>query len=104
MEQLVRIPGVGRKTANVFLAVVHKKAEGIVVDTHIYRVSKRTGAANGATAEHVERELMAALPKKDWIRYGDLTIQHGRVLCHARKPQCSKCPLKAKCPSSTAQN
>lgn len=102
MEHLIRVPGVGRKTANVFLAVVHKKAEGITVDTHIFRVSRRTGAASGNTPEQVERALMAALPRKEWIRYADLAIQHGRVLCHARKPSCSACPLRKQCPSSTA--
>jgi len=100
MEELVAIPGVGRKTANVFLHVIHKKAEGIVVDTHIYRVSKRTGAARGNTPEQVERSLIQSLPKKYWIEYGNLTIQHGREICYARKPDCSACPLKTTCPSS----
>lgn len=100
METLVKIPGVGRKTANVFLQVVHKKAEGIVVDTHIFRVSNRTGASKGKTPEQVEHELMRALPKKYWILYGNLAIQHGRVLCHARKPDCASCPLKTTCPSA----
>lgn len=100
MDALVEIPGVGRKTANVFLRVAHEKAEGIVVDTHIFRVSRRTGAASGKTPEQVERELMEGLPRKHWIAYGDLAIQHGRVLCHARKPDCANCPLKTKCPSA----
>ncbi len=103
LSELIAIPGVGRKTANVFLHVIHKKAEGIVVDTHIYRVSRRTGAASGNTPEQVEREIIAALPKKYWIEYGNLTIQHGRELCHARKPDCANCPLKKVCPSSIVQ-
>jgi endonuclease-3 len=102
MAELVAIPGVGRKTANVFLHAVHKKAEGIVVDTHIYRVSRRTGAARGDTPEQVERDLMTRLPRRYWIEYGNLTIQHGRAVCHARKPNCAECPLKRRCPSSIA--
>ena len=104
MNELITIPGVGRKTANVFLHVIHKKVEGIVVDTHIYRVSRRTGVAKGNTPEQVEREVMAVLPKKYWIEYGNLTIQHGRELCHARKPDCANCPLKKVCPSSIVQS
>ena len=100
MEQLITIPGVGRKTANVFLQVVHNKAEGVVVDTHIYRVSKRTGVSSGNTAEQVEQDIMKALPKKYWILYGDLTIQHGRTICFARKPNCAGCPLNKQCPSA----
>lgn len=100
MEELITIPGVGRKTANVFLHVVHRKAEGVVVDTHIFRVSKRTGVSAGKTAEQVERDVMRKLDKKYWILYGDLAIQHGRVICHARKPECSRCPLNKTCPSA----
>lgn len=100
MPELIALPGFGRKTANVILHAVHDRAEGIVVDTHIFRVSRRTGAASGETPEHVERELMATLPKTAWKRYGDVAIQHGRVICHARTPACEQCPLRAKCPSS----
>jgi endonuclease-3 len=102
MEELVKLPGVGRKTANVLLHVVHEKAEGIVVDTHIFRVSRRTGASNGKTPEQVERDIMTKLPRKYWIEYGNLAIQHGRVVCHARKPECERCSLKGKCPSALA--
>lgn len=98
MQELIKVPGVGRKTANVFLQVVHKKAEGVVVDTHIFRVSRRTGVSKANTAQQVEKDIMAQLPKKQWIAYGDLTIQHGRVICHARKPDCEHCPLKNTCP------
>jgi endonuclease III len=98
MEQLIMIPGVGRKTANVYLQVVHRKAEGVVVDTHIFRVSRRTGASRGKTPEQVERELMRKLPKQDWMRYGDLAIQHGRRVCRARRPLCRQCILKEECP------
>ncbi len=100
MEQLITIPGVGRKTANVFLHVVHEKAQGIVVDTHIFRVSNRTGASSAKTPQLVERELMQTLPKNYWILYSDLAIQHGREICHARKPECGRCPLRITCPSA----
>ena len=100
MQELVTIPGVGRKTANVFLHVVHEKSEGVVVDTHIFRVSRRTGVSKGRTAEQVEREVMKQLPKRQWIAYGDYVIQHGRKICHARKPECGKCLLNKECPSA----
>lgn len=100
MEKLITIPGVGRKTANVFLHVVHQKIEGVVVDTHIFRVSRRTGVSGGKTAEQVERDVMGQLPKKQWIAYGDYAIQHGRKICHARKPECGKCILSKECPSA----
>ena len=98
MDELVTIPGVGRKTANVFLHVVHGKAEGVVVYTHIFRVSRRTGVSNGTSADQVERDVMRQLPKQHWIIYGDLVIQHGRKTCHARKPACRQCILNTRCP------
>lgn len=100
MNELVKVPGVGRKTANVFLSVVHNKAEGVVIDTHIFRVSQRIGVSKGNTAEQVERDVMEQLPKRYWISYGDLVIQHGRKICHARKPDCVHCPLKKTCSSA----
>ena len=98
MERLVTIPGVGRKTANVYLHIVHRKTEGVVVDTHIFRVSKRTGVSKGNTPEQVERDVMEQLPKAQWKRYGDVLIQHGRKVCHARKPACGECVLREECP------
>lgn len=100
MEELVSIPGVGRKTANVFLHVWHERAEGVVVDTHIFRVSNRTGASLGKTPEQVERDIMGNLEKRYWILYSDLTIQHGRAICDAKKPRCDVCPLNKECPSA----
>ena len=97
MKNLVTLSGVGRKTANVVLNELFRTAEGIVVDTHIYRVSKRLGLAKGNSAVIVERELMKILPKKDWIDYGSVVILHGRERCKARKPQCSECILKDVC-------
>jgi endonuclease III len=100
MDELITIPGVGRKTANVFLHVYHEIASGVVVDTHIFRVSNRTGASNGKTAEQVEQDVMHSLDKKYWILYSDLTIQHGRQICDARKPRCDVCPLNKECPAA----
>lgn len=98
METLITIPGVGRKSANVFLHIVHRKVEGVVVDTHIFRVTRRTGASTGKTPEQVERDVMRQLPKPQWKRYGDVLIQHGRKVCHARKPDCGICSIRKKCP------
>ncbi len=102
MEQLITIPGVGRKTANVFLHVWHGIAEGVVVDTHIFRVSKRTGVSDGNTPQQVERDVMRTLAKEHWKEYADLTIQHGRQICEARKPRCDVCPINKQCPSAFA--
>jgi len=100
MQELTKIPGIGRKSANVYLHLVHQKVEGVVVDTHIFRVSRRTGVSKGTTPEQVEREIMRTLPKQQWILYGDLVIQHGRKICHARKPTCNSCFLNRSCPSA----
>ena len=100
MEELITIPGVGRKTANVFLHVWYEEASGVVVDTHIHRVSNRTGVSSGKTAEQVERDVMHDLDKKHWILYSDLVIQHGREICDARKPKCDICPLRKACPAA----
>lgn len=100
MEKLVTLPGVGRKTANVILHVIHEKSEGVVVDTHIYRVSRRTGVTHATTPEKVEADIMRQLDKQHWIVYSDLVIQHGRKICHAKKPECAVCPLNKACPSA----
>jgi endonuclease III len=100
MEELITLPGVGRKTANVFLHVWHNRTEGVVVDTHIFRVSNRTGVSSGKTPQQVERDVMQSLDKKYWIQYGNLTIQHGRQICDARKPRCDVCPLNKQCPAA----
>jgi endonuclease III len=100
VAELITIPGVGRKTANVFTHVWYETAEGVVVDTHIHRVSNRTGVSSAKTAEQVERDVMNNLDKKHWIIYSDLTIQHGRAICDAKKPRCDVCPLNKTCPSA----
>ena len=100
MEQLVQLGGVGRKTANVILGNAFGKAEGIVVDTHVKRLSQRLGLSKESTPEKIEIDLMEIIPKKDWIAIGDLLIWHGRKICDARKPKCPECPVNDLCPSA----
>ncbi|MBW3661132.1 MAG: endonuclease III [Gemmatimonadetes bacterium] len=95
-EALMRLPGVGRKTANVVLAHVHS-ADAIAVDTHVFRVSRRLGLARGDTPRRVEEELMQALPRETWARTHHRLIFHGRRICKAVKPRCEACPVSAWC-------
>ena len=97
MEEMVLLPGVGRKTANVVLGDLYNIAEGVVVDTHIFRVTKRLGISKGKTPEPVEKDLMKILKKEDWIKYSNLLIWHGRDICHSRKPKCDICPFNNIC-------
>jgi endonuclease-3 len=101
MEELLLLPGVARKTANVVLGVAFGKAEGVVVDTHVHRLSRRLGLTKEDDPKKIERDLMEALPKGDWIDIGHLLIWHGRRVCSARKPLCETCVLNDRCPSST---
>ncbi len=98
MEELVTLPGVGRKTANIILANAFGKNEGIAVDTHVFRVSQRLGLAKGNSPEKVEQQLMEIVDRKDWATFTDYLIWHGRKVCDARKPKCSMCPLLKDCP------
>ena len=98
MEAMVKLPGVGRKTASVVLGHVYDIAEGIAVDTHVLRVSNRLGIARGDDPLEVERQLMAIIPKDRWTRTTDLLIFHGRKICIARRPRCAQCPLLKLCP------
>lgn len=98
LEALVRLPGVGRKTANVVLGTAFDLPTGVVVDTHVGRVSRRLGFTTSKNAEIIERELMALLPKKEWIMFSHRVIWHGRGPCQARKPRCLECPLLKQCP------
>ena len=101
MDDLVKFPGVSRKTGNVILQVVFDKAEGIVVDTHVMRVSTRLGLSeNVDKPDKIEKDLMNLLPKGKWIEYSRIMGTHGRSLCEARKPKCGECPVKDLCPSS----
>jgi endonuclease III len=98
MAEMVRLPGVGRKTANVVLGHAYGIAEGIAVDTHVLRVSNRLGMARGEDPVDVEKQLMAVIPRERWTRTTDLMIFHGRKVCDARRPACGRCPLFGLCP------
>lgn len=98
MDELTVLPGVGRKTANVVLGNAFGLATGIVVDTHVKRLSYRMGLTNHKTPEKVEVDLVKLVPKKNWIDFSHLLISHGRKICKARSPQCEECPVKGQCP------
>ena len=98
LEELVALPGVGRKTANVVLGTAFRIPTGVVVDTHVTRVSHRLGLTTHTNAEKIERDLMEILPKKQWIDFSHRTIWHGRKICVARKPKCPECSMKSFCP------
>jgi endonuclease-3 len=97
IEAMVTLPGVGRKTASVVLGHAYDIAEGIAVDTHVLRVSKRLGLASADEPLKVERQLMELIPRQRWTRTTDLLIFHGRKICDARRPACGACPLFALC-------
>jgi len=98
MDQLVELPGIGRKTANVILGTAFGIASGVVVDTHVMRLSHRLGLSQQKDAERIEKDLMKVIPGKEWIAFSHRMIQHGRRICLARKPKCDACPLNAGCP------
>ncbi len=98
MEGLLRLPGAARKTANVVLGNAFGKAEGVVVDTHVKRITYRLGLTKEKDPEKIERDLMALVPRKDWIFFGHAVILHGRETCLARKPKCEECVLEEVCP------
>jgi len=100
MDELTELPGVGRKTANVVLQHGHDVVEGIVVDTHVTRLSRRLGLTEETTPERIESELMELVPEADWQAFTHLLIAHGRATCTARNPDCGDCVLEAVCPSS----
>ncbi len=104
MDELVSLPGVARKTANIVLSSAFRKAEGIAVDTHVKRLSKRLGLSQEKDPDKIERDLMAIVPKSAWLDFNYLLVDHGRVLCPARKPLCPKCPLRHICPSASNLN
>jgi endonuclease-3 len=99
LAELITIPGAARKTANVVLGVCFGKAEGVVVDTHVFRIARRLGLAKGDTAQKVEQELMQILPQDRWIAFSHQIIHHGRQVCDARKPKCDRCNLEQLCHS-----
>ncbi len=102
MEELVRLPGVGRKTANVVLGNAFNRNEGVVVDTHVGRLSNRLGLTRETDPVKVERDLMPLFPRQDWALLAHLLIFHGRRVCVARAPRCDRCVLSDICPSSRA--
>lgn len=97
MEELVKLPGIGRKTANVILGSAYA-TPGITVDTHVGRLSRRMGLTTQTGPEKVERDLMRLIPKKEWTLFSHRMIYHGRQVCHARKPNCPGCALNQVCP------
>ncbi|MCP4705261.1 MAG: endonuclease III [candidate division Zixibacteria bacterium] len=98
MKELVKLAGVGRKTATVILGTGFGKAEGVTVDTHVSRISQRLGLTTKKTPEKIEKDLMALLPQKDWIIFSHLLIDFGRDVCKARNPECERCFLNKLCP------
>lgn len=104
MEELIMLPGVGRKTASVVLWAAFGKNEGIAVDTHVLRVARRLGLSQGKTPQIVERDLQRALPRKRWGEVTTLLISHGRSICKARRRLCDLCPFHDACPSSFMRN
>ena len=99
MEELISLPGVARKTANIVLSNAYGINEGIIVDTHVFRLARRLGLTEGKTREKVEKDLMEIVPRDKWGRFADLLIFHGRRVCNARRPKCKICVLNTLCPS-----
>ncbi len=100
MDELLTLPGIGRKTANVILSFAMGKAEGIVVDTHHLRLMPRLGLSYQKLADKMEKEMVHIVPKKDWIMWSSMITLHGRRVCVAKKPKCQDCVLNDICPSA----
>lgn len=100
MAELLTLQGVARKTANVVLGGAFGKSEGIVVDTHVKRVSFRLGLTGQTNPEKIEKDLMKIIPKEEWVFIGNALVFHGRRFCNARKPNCPECPMNEICPSA----
>ncbi len=98
LDELIQLDGIGRKTANVVLGVAYGKVEGIVVDTHVMRLSRRLGLTRQTTPEKIEQALMKVVPREDWIDFSHLLIWHGRKRCNARRPDCIQCEVADLCP------
>lgn len=99
LDELVQLPGVGRKTANVILGTAFGIPSGVVVDTHVSRLSQRLGLTSQKTPEKIEADLIGILPRREWIGFSHRLILHGRQVCKARKPDCPSCHLADDCPS-----
>jgi endonuclease-3 len=100
MDELTKLPGVGRKTANVVLGTGFGKNEGVVVDTHVGRIAKRLRLTRHADPVKAEQDLMRVVPRAEWTQFAHTVIHHGRAICAARKPKCEICPITDLCPSS----
>jgi endonuclease-3 len=99
MEEILTLPGVARKTANVVLGTAYQMPTGITVDTHVARLSQRLGLTKQIDPPKIEQDLLQLIPKKEWIDFGHRLIWHGRRVCHAKKPDCANCTLSEVCPS-----
>ncbi len=104
LEELITLPGVARKTANVVLGVAFHKNEGVVVDTHVKRLSHRMGLTTHTDPTKIEKDLMLLFPQKNWMHLSHLFIAHGRAICKAPKPLCPTCPVRKLCPSAKIFN
>jgi endonuclease III len=102
MDELIQLPGVGRKTANCVLSGAFNITSGIIVDTHVARLAQRLGLTGNSDPEKIESDLCEIIDRKNWIQFGNALIQHGRAICGARKPHCAECLLNAVCPSAEA--
>ena len=102
MDELLELPGVGRKTANIVLANAFGVIEGVAVDTHVGRLAQRFGLSQSGDPKKIEADLMKIVPKDKWMRITDLLIFHGRKICTAKKPNCARCVLDKICPCAFA--
>jgi endonuclease-3 len=100
MDDLIKLPGVARKTANIVLSNAYGIVEGIAVDTHVTRLSQRLDLTHNNYPDKIEQDLMKSIPKKDWFKFTYLLIEHGRQICSAKKPLCNDCLLNKLCPSA----
>jgi endonuclease-3 len=100
MEDLITLPGVARKTANIVMGNAFGKVSGIAVDTHVRRVANRLGFSEAKDPDKIEQDLMALIPEVRWFEFTYVIIDHGRTICHARKPACADCPVNDLCTSS----
>lgn len=100
MADLITLPGVARKTANIVMGNAFDKVEGIAVDTHVRRVANRLGFSDTQDTDKIELDLMRLIPKKKWFGFSYVIIDHGRAICQAKKPRCGECPVNDLCPSS----
>jgi endonuclease-3 len=99
MAELITLPGVARKTANIVLSSGYGKAEGIAVDTHVRRLSGRLGLSKQQDPEKIEQDLLAIVPKKHWLDFNYMLVKYGRDVCQARQPRCPECAIRHLCPS-----